>query len=242
MLHSALTAAGIRGIVFDKDGTLIRFDETWTPVFWASAERLAADLGRPALAEAMMVAGGWCPDTRRILPGTELAAGTTDAVARLWRGVAPDLPADDALIPWLDTFWHAQAKTHLTPIDPLADLFGRLRGAGVDCALATNDSEAAARDTAERLGIAGFLSFTVGYDSGHGAKPEPGMIVAAQRHWGLAPDRTAMVGDSTADLAAGRAAGCGLVIGVLSGASDRTVLEPLADLILDDVHALTVQR
>lgn len=240
MLHAALVAAGIRGIVFDKDGTLIRFEETWTPAFWASAEGLADELGRPVLAEELMVAGGWCPTARRILPGTELASGTTNEVARLWRVVAPDLPADETLIPWLDAVWHAQAMAHLTPIDPLPTLFAGLCADGLHCGLATNDSEIGARDTAARLGIAPHLSFTVGYDTGHGAKPAPGMILAAQAHWGLAPAHTAMVGDSPADLAAGRAAGCGLVIGVLSGASGRKVLEPLADLLLEDVHGLRV--
>lgn len=240
MLHDALASAGILGIVFDKDGTLIRFEETWTPAFRASADRLAADLGRPDLAEEMMRIGGWCPQTQRILPGTELASGTTDNVARLWTSVAPGLPEEETLIPWLDAFWHARAMETLTPIDPLPDLFSALRAADILCGLATNDSETGARDTAERLGIAPHLSFTVGYDSGHGAKPAPGMIRAAQKHWGLAPERTAMVGDSPADLLAGRAAGCGLVIGVLSGASGRDVLEPLADLMLEDVHGLRV--
>jgi phosphoglycolate phosphatase len=240
MLHPALTDAGIRGIVFDKDGTLIRFEETWTPAFWASAQRLAEQMERPKLAERMMVAGGWCPETRRILPGTELASGTTDAVARLWRAVAPDLPEDATLIPWLDDVWHAEAMAHLTPIDPLPALFAGLRADRLHCGLATNDSETGARDTAARLGIAPHLSFTVGYDSGHGAKPAPGMILAAQAAWGLAPAQTAMVGDSPADLAAGRAAGCGLVIGVLSGASGGEVLGPLADLVLKDVHGLRV--
>ena len=240
MLHTALVAADIRGIVFDKDGTLIRFEETWTPAFWASARRLGEDLGRSALAEALMIAGGWCPARQRILPGTELASGTTDAVARLWRAVAPDLPDDETLIPWLDAAWHTEAMAHLTPIDPLPSLFHGLRVDGVHCGLATNDSETGARETAERLGIAPHLSFTVGYDSGHGAKPAPGMILAAQSVWELAPAQTAMVGDSPADLTAGRAAGCGLVIGVLSGASGRDMLEPLADLVLEDVHGLRV--
>lgn len=240
MVHEALRSAGIRGIVFDKDGTLIRFEETWTPAFKASADRLAGDLGRPDLADEMMRIGGWCPETRRILPGTELASGTTDAVARLWASVAPGLPEPEALIPWLDSFWHARAMEHLSPIDPLPDLFRALLAADIRCGLATNDSEFGALETAERLGIAPHLSFTVGYDSGHGAKPEPGMIQAAQASWGLAPEQSAMVGDSPADLLAGRAAGCGLVIGVLSGASDRAVLEPLADLVLKDVHGLRV--
>lgn len=95
MLHDALTAAGILGIVFDKDGTLIRFEETWTPAFLASAERLSRDLGRPEIAANLMEIAGWCPKTERILPDTQLASGTSDEVARLWRSVAPDLPPQD---------------------------------------------------------------------------------------------------------------------------------------------------
>ena len=37
----------IRGIVFDKDGTLIHFDRTWTPVFVESAAALAEQIQQP---------------------------------------------------------------------------------------------------------------------------------------------------------------------------------------------------
>ena len=78
----------------------------------------------------------------------------------------------------------------------------------------------------------------VGYDSGHGAKPEPGMILAFCAAMGLSPAEVAMIGDSPADLTAGRAAGCGRVIGVLTGTSPEALLTPLADLVVADVHAL----
>jgi phosphoglycolate phosphatase len=52
------------------------------------------------------------------------------------------------------------------------------------------------------------------------------------------PSRTAIVGDTPADLAMGRAAGLGRVIGVLSGVGLRTDLEPLADELLESVGQL----
>jgi phosphoglycolate phosphatase len=52
------------------------------------------------------------------------------------------------------------------------------------------------------------------------------------------PSRTAVVGDSLADLEMGRAAGAGRVIGVLSGVSGREDLEPFADAVVDSVADL----
>jgi phosphoglycolate phosphatase len=46
------------------------------------------------------------------------------------------------------------------------------------------------------------------------------------------------VGDTPADLAMGRAAGVGMVVGVLSGLGGRADLEPYADLIVGSVAEL----
>ena len=53
------------------------------------------------------------------------------------------------------------------------------------------------------------------------------------------PARTAVVGDSPADLRMARAAGAGLVVGVLTGVGGRDDLEPLADVVLDSVGAIS---
>jgi phosphoglycolate phosphatase len=55
---------------------------------------------------------------------------------------------------------------------------------------------------------------------------------------GVAPARTAVVGDAPADLLMGRRAGAGLVIGALSGVGDAEHLSPAADLVLRSVADL----
>lgn len=231
-------SGAIRGIVFDKDGTLIHFEETWTPAYVESAEALAQQIGRPEQAAAWLEATGRDPASGRILPGTILASATVDVIAARWRELSPELPALDALIPWLDGFWERRALELLAPVGDLPGLFDRLRTGGLRLGVATNDSEQAANSTVARLDLAGLVDFVAGYDSGHGAKPAPGMILAFCTQMGLAPAEVAMVGDSPADLAAGRAAGCGRVIGVLTGTSPAGVLAPLADAVVADVHAL----
>jgi phosphoglycolate phosphatase len=73
----------------------------------------------------------------------------------------------------------------------------------------TNDAEAPAHAHLNRAGVADLFDFVAGCDSGHGAKPAPGQLLAFARRTGLAPERVVMVGDSLHDLHAGRMPGCG---------------------------------
>ena len=53
-------------------------------------------------------------------------------------------------------------------------------------------------------------------------KPKPGMILELCREFGINPSQTAMIGDSTTDVEAGRAAGCAINILLRPNAVDPT--------------------
>ena len=59
-------------------------------------------------------------------------------------------------------------------------------------------------------------------------------------HLGVSPDRTAVVGDSPADLRMGRAAGVARTIAVLTGVGDLATLAPLADVVLPSIAELAL--
>lgn len=228
----------IRGIVFDKDGTLIDFEKTWVPALLGSAPALAETVGRGDMAGAMLDAVGRDPVTGEIVAGSQLASGTTDVVAGRWRAMVPELPALADVIEWLEDYWSSATLANLHPVTSLGPLLTELRDSGRMIGLATNDTERAAHLTLEKLGIGDLFDQVHGYDSGHGAKPEPGMIREFCRFSGLPPSAVAMVGDSPADLNAGRAAGCGLLVAVLTGASGAGDLAPLADHVLPSIADL----
>ena len=69
-------------------------------------------------------------------------------------------------------------------------------------------------------------------------KPAPDVIHAFAGLTGLAPAEIAMVGDNRHDMQTGRAAGAGLLVGVLSGTGTRAALAPLADVLLNSVVEL----
>ncbi len=79
-------------------------------------------------------------------------------------------------------------------------------------------------------------------DDGFPVKPSPDMVLHLCRTLGIAPARTAVVGDSAADLRMGRTAGAAQVIAVLSGVGSRRELEPLADAVIASVEELRSAR
>ncbi len=237
MTGSEVSAASgrIRGVLFDKDGVLIDFEATWDPANRRLAEEIGG--GDAALAARLLSAGGYDPETGRMRPGTVLAAGTPPEVAAAWIEHLPEWE-EAALAAEVDRFFDAVSPELAVSLLDLAALFARLKGRGLALGVATNDSEVGARRGLARLGGLEQLDFLAGYDSGHGAKPAPGMALAFCRAAGLAAAEIAVVGDNLHDLEMGRAAGAGLLIGVRSGTGDPAVLAAAADHLLDGVADL----
>jgi len=222
---------GIRAILFDKDGTLFDFQATWGG--WASgiiAELAGSDL---ALQQALADAMAYDPASKRFLPHSAVIAGTSAEVAALIAPLLPPHPGGvEALMARLAA---AAAVAKLTPTVPLRPLLMLLRGAGYRLGVATNDNEAVARSHV--AGQSDLFDFIVGFDSGHGGKPAPGMLLAFARHCGLAPGEVLMVGDSRHDLIAGRAAGMA-TLAVLTGVASEADLAPFADAVRPDIGHL----
>lgn len=225
----------IRGILFDKDGTLVDFAATWLPVLRRAAE--AAAQGDAGLARRLLSAGGYDLAEGRVAAGSPLAAGTSAEIARLWAEAgAPGGVA--ALTARLDRIFTEEGAAGAVPVCDLPALFGRLRRRGLALGVATSDSTAAARATLERLALTDGVDFVAGYDSGHGAKPGPGMVRAFCTATGLSPAETAVVGDNLHDLEMGRAAGARLLVGVLTGTGSRAELAAAADAVIASVAEL----
>jgi phosphoglycolate phosphatase len=222
----------MRGVLFDKDGTLSDFSGQWLPAYRAAVDMLSS--GDRPLADRLLRLGGYDPVSSRLDPASPLACGTNRQIVEVWaRGL--NLPMSEALYERVQAVFHEVASVNARPVTDLKALFGRLKARGLFLGVATTDSTATARANLETFGIAALVDFVAGADAGHGVKPEPGMLLAFCAAGGFAPAETAMVGDSVVDLTMGRRAGAGLVIGVTSGVTPRATLEPHADAVLETV-------
>jgi phosphoglycolate phosphatase len=120
------------------------------------------------------------------------------------------------------------------PAVPLRPLLEGLRAINIALGVATNDSEVPALAHLGAAGVTDLFDFIAGYDSGFGGKPAPGQLLAFAQAVDVSPEHCVMVGDSTHDLHAGRAAGM-RTIAVLTGAATAQTLAPLADVVLRDI-------
>ena len=219
------------GVLFDKDGTLFDFRATWD--VWAGRVLRQLARGDTGRLTAMALSARYDLDRAAFAPDSAVIAGTNREVADL---LHPHLP--DWTVPDLERHLATEAtRAPLAEAAPLGPLLARLRAAGLRLGVMTNDTESTARVHLATAGIDRAFDFVAGFDSGFGAKPDPAPLLAFARHTGLAPAQVVMVGDSTHDLVAGRAAGMATV-GVLTGTAGAAELAPLADVILPDIGHL----
>jgi phosphoglycolate phosphatase len=218
------------GVIFDKDGTLFDFRRSWGA--WAAGliSTLAEDAEH---ADRLAGAIGFDRLTGNFRSDSPVIAATAEDIAAC---LLPDLPqfGQAQLSARINALAESAPMTEAVPLRPTLTA---LRARGLSLGLATNDSEVPARAHLAAHGVADLFDFIAGYDSGHGAKPGPGMCLAFLRRTGADPSRVVMVGDSRHDLEAGRAAGL-WTVAVLTGIARAEDLAPLADAVLPNIGAL----
>lgn len=229
---SGIGALGpIEAVIFDKDGTLFDFGATWES--WAAAFLRRMSDGDEARAAEVGTAVGFDLTRLRFDRNSVIIAGTP---ADIVDALLPHAPVYDqtTLLDLLNEEAVAAPQVEAVPLIPFLQ---DLRGRGLKLGVATNDAEVPARAHLDAAGISGAFDFIAGFDSGYGGKPAPGQLLTFCQQVGVMPERCVMVGDSTHDLRAGRAAGMATV-GVLTGLAERSELIPYADVVLPDISGL----
>jgi phosphoglycolate phosphatase len=224
----------VKGILFDKDGTLLDYDESWLPVNRDLA-RIASE-GDLELADRLLLACGMDPLTGHIVPDSLLAAGNTRQISEGLIAAGSKLDVIELTIKLDELFSHAADFS--VAVTDLAAFFGRLHGRGFRLGVASSDNERSIRQTAQRFGFAPFIDYVAGYDSGFGTKPEPGMVLGFCAATGLDPSEVAVVGDNNHDLHMGRNAKVGVTVAVLTGTGSRESLAAASDYCLNDITEL----
>ena len=227
--------ADIKGILFDKDGTLVDFNATWLGV----ADFMAMDAadGDRWKADRLLAAAGFDFASRRFKPDSIFASGTNMDVVELW---FPRLSDEDQMlaVARFNEITSVQGSTMAVALPGIVDTLATLHKRSYRLGVATNDSTSGAEKTLVTLGVAQLFDAAYGYDAVANPKPAPDTIQAFCDLTGLRASEIAMVGDNRHDLEMARAGGCGLAVGVLSGTGTRESLAGIADVVLDSVADL----
>ena len=215
-----LNALGITAAIVDLDGTMVD-----TVGDFEVALRLAlADLGWPPVGRAFIA--------RTVGKGSEhLLASTLAEVGA---------PADLYAAAW------ARYQHHYLLINGQhSDVFpGVIEGlqamsaAGLRLACLTNKPGAFARPLLAQKGLDGYFDHVFGGDAFAHKKPHPLPLLKACEALGSAPSRTLMVGDSSNDAQAARAAGCPVALMSYGYNHGEPASAAGADAVLDRLDAL----
>lgn len=212
-------------VVFDVAGTTVADDGA---VARALAETVAARGPAPSDAALTRVMGLAKPEALAALLADALGRDATRAeVSAANEDLERRLVRRYMLDPAVRAMPGAQA------------VFKELRASGVKVALDTGFSRRILDTVLLRLGwLEGVIDTSIASDEVAHGRPHPDMIHRAMRVLGVADARrVCKVGDTRADVGEGRAAGCGVVVGVASGTCSRDELED-ADIVLESVADL----
>ncbi|SNY57058.1 phosphoglycolate phosphatase [Pseudooceanicola antarcticus] len=221
----------LKGLLFDKDGTLFDFGGTWNA--WAGQVLDDLSQGDPQRLQALARSLRFDLETKAFRPDSPAVAETNRELAEL---LLVHLP-EQTLEGLEDFLTEEAAKAPVVPVTDLTALMRDLRSRGFHMGVMTNDSEVSARYQVGDAGITEFFSFIAGFDSGFGSKPDPDPLLAFAASAGLPASQVAMIGDSPHDLIAGRAAGM-ICVGVLTGLAQAEDLAPYAHVVLPHIGHL----
>lgn len=230
-----MTMTHYKGLLFDKDGTLIDFMASWLPLIHEASKKMAD--GDELVAAKMLEATGYDVEQNIILGGSVLAAASNREIAEHW---APFInrPISDELVNELNTIFQEGSTEHSVPVTDLSMLFDTFRAMGLKLGIATSDSEQGIYSSLGRFNVLDKLDFICGYDTGHGIKPGAGMVMGFCAETGLKPEEVIVVGDNLHDIEMARNAEAGMAIGVLTGTSTAELLGEHADHVLNNINEI----
>jgi phosphoglycolate phosphatase len=221
-----MTAAGgpararIRAVLFDLDGTLL----DTAPDLASAANRMLADLGRPAIGE----------DGIRDYIGK----GVVNLVNRCVEATGGGSEADiGRALESFERHYLAGIADRSRPYPGVVDGLEVLARAGIAMGCVTNKVGRFTEPLLERTGLRRYFGVVVSGDTVERKKPHAEPLLYAAGKLGAEPGATLMVGDSLNDVRSARAAGCPVVV-VPYGYREGLALEALgADAVVASVEA-----
>ncbi len=207
-------------VVFDVDGTLCD-----------SQHHIVA-----AMEHAFDAEGLACPPRAVVLSIVGLSLPV--AMARL----VPDLPVQmqDRLVAHYKTGYAGERAARLAPLyDGIPEVIAALsERKDVILGVATGKSRRGLDQLLLGHGMEGVF-FTRQVADDHPSKPHPSMLLTAMAEAGVAPGRTAMIGDTTYDMLMGRAAGVSTLAVTWGYHGEGALAAELPDRIVGSVADIT---
>ncbi len=240
----------IKGILFDKDGTLLDFNALWIPIIEKTTEHVIDEIidtdsitsNREQIKQSCLRYLGIYLDENKIDPEGKLAnSNITEATQQVAEFLRQNNLVDyrhrGNLVEKIINLIKISASQFNYNLKPTADLqrvLQELKNMNLQLGIATADNRLSTESMLKQLKIKNFFDFIGCGDDDCPPKPHPRVIEDFCDCCRLTPQEVAFVGDTLTDMNTAHNAGVGLKIAVLCGIGSQDDLKELADFVIDN--------
>lgn len=245
-------AVPCKGILFDKDGTLIHFMALWggwTDYVLRSMEELLEIMGAGFTVPKEKVLGTR-HDARGGVIGYDaegpLAMSTVEETYGLLASqlYAAGMPWNEAIIQVTQmtnqAMYEVRQHKPAFPMPGLEKFLGKCSSVSLNMAVVTSDQTSGAIEQLEWMGLRSYFTSVVGRDQVLNGKPHPEMTEKACQQLGISPEEVIVIGDSNGDMQMAKQAGAALAIGLWTGEGEPAHLAD-ADIVICDYNEIDVR-
>lgn len=234
----------IKGILFDKDGTIIDFNEVWgtaaTPVIETIMSEYGIACDTNIISEALESIGVY---DGVIAPEGALAWKPYNLIAEDLLSVLEKFSENiscQSLEKSLKKGFYEQVtlvREDYPVFTDMKTLMQKLKDKGINVGIATTDEYEATKKCMEKLSVDEYITFygTAGTD--YPVKPDGRLIELAAQQWQITPQQILMIGDTPNDMRFAKNGGA-YAVGVTCGVGKKNDMEALADRIIDSIDDL----
>ena len=242
----------IKGIIFDKDGTLYDYVQVWAPVINNAVKTIFISLNiehsEKATLQLYEIIG---IDSNYNIYKDGIVFNHHKVVRAFIKLLG--FCINHKVNPF--SFYKMMQKLLLRPADmikeqlnsidfkPVQELMDRLKENNIKIGIVTNDTTASSRVCFKMMGITDDIEFLRSKESNCKKKPNPEAIKQFCNTFNLKPEEVAVVGDATSDMDFGKNGNCGYLIGVMTGNKDKEgLIKHGANIIYDDIYQLNYDK
>lgn len=221
-----------KGVLFDKDGTLLDFEGTWYPIIKASlalaAERFSvpdsviADIKR----KSGVLEAGFARESL-------IQGATVTSIVGLWTSTLAEAGIRVTGSDLMAVFFQSASSSPVRVTAGAEAMLAALKDAGFKLGLVTADDRRSTEGGLRAVGLLSYFDYLATDGEGRAPKPDPAAAAEFRALFDIGADELAMFGDSRVDMEFARNAGA-FFVGMRTSCNDHESFTAAGHPVISD--------